>query len=214
MTLKNIQKNYPKHDLSFTAICKSKNFTGAAAILPNKERTMLKLPAWISRETANKNLILEIFKSTSTKKQYIILTFLPNIVISIVNNNSKILLNNIIYSKLQEMKGDVLICYHSDSQGKYQETIDVANQAKYVHCGNHTPIATPEDIKQLITVRIKSKWNSLWISKTQNSNIRKCRSSIFSHNLALKFNRKDQVLITILRIGHSAATHPTTNFQK
>ena len=63
-----------------------------------------------------------------------------------------------------------------------------------------------KDLKNLITISVKNLWNEKW--KTgEITKLHQVRKDIFERTQILLGNRKDQVSLTRLRIGHTNLTH-------
>ena len=63
-----------------------------------------------------------------------------------------------------------------------------------------------KDLKNLITISVKNLWNEKW--KTDEiTKLHQVRKDIFEKTQILLENRKDQVVLTRLRIGHTHLTH-------
>ena len=78
------------------------------------------------------------------------------------------------------------------------------DELKYANRIQH---CSKEDLYKQIEMNIKAEWENKWGNNSNKCSLNKKKTSVFDRNPALKFNRRDQVLITRLRIGHSQITH-------
>src|SRR5215510_7085070 len=67
-------------------------------------------------------------------------------------------------------------------------------------------IQTSEDVKSVIKSRITQRWQDLWSSQNGNK-LRMIRDSIQPWPRTTTLTRRDEVVLTSLRIGHSRLTH-------
>ena len=65
---------------------------------------------------------------------------------------------------------------------------------------------TNEDFKKLTKIKINSNWNTQWTNSNKTS-LHNVRKNVYENNPAANFDRKNQILITRLRIGHTLLTH-------
>ena len=63
-----------------------------------------------------------------------------------------------------------------------------------------------EDLKNKIKIKLDEAWNNRWKNNNRTF-LHSIRNTVFDNNPATSFNRQDQLLITRLRIGHTALTH-------
>lgn len=64
-----------------------------------------------------------------------------------------------------------------------------------------------QDIRTLIRKKIEQHWNEKWINSAQTSKLFNIRTNTFTLPPTSKLNRRDQVITTRLRIGHTKLTH-------
>ena len=197
---------FPESQCIFTALDKSESSVGAAAIFPNEEKILLKLPYWYSTISTMCNLIIEIINMKHNDNKFIILITDKNIrkeeVIKTVINN--------ISSKDQEIFLNsirLLFCNTSFSANGFKSAEEFAKQIQSINYPCHTHKCYLQDLKKMIHNNTKKNWNQYWDTKSLSSHLRKCKTFNSEKNPATTFNRRDQVLLTRLRIGHSIITH-------
>ena len=190
-------------------IKKYSNSIGAAAILPNKEQILLKLPYWYMCESALKILIVEtLLTIQDTSENYIIHINSKKVAEDILNLNTREPIIVDIIINLTKNKSSNSLLFHANFQANVPKEIVNATETaiKLIY-----PIeklkCTMIDFHKLIKIKINKGWNDLWKNDKKSSKLQIVKSNVFEHNPSLNFKRKDQIIISRLRIGHTFISH-------
>ena len=205
-----ILDSFPKSDKIFTDASKNNDGTGAAIVTPTSV-IKFKLSKCTSIYTAELYAILQalIYIQDSDTKSHIVLSDSLSAINSLGNSFSHHPLVQRLYRVLHEVSGRgkeivfVWIPSHIGIVGNEQ-----ADRAARAAIEDPDSILVPNSMASDFKCFIKSKllnfWQSDWNSST--SKLRECKSSVKPWDCSLK-NRKDQVIVNRLRIGHTRLTH-------
>lgn len=106
--------------------------------------------------------------------------------------------------KIRQTYDKITICHHSTiGPGKIEPPIELANAASNLTFSYSPYRLTENDFCKVINTDIKNEWNNLWITKSQESYLRKIKSNVHEPNSALNLPQKEQVIINRLLIPHS-----------
>ena len=185
---------------------KTKQAIGAAAILNKQEQILLKFPVFYSQLACIAILIKKVIEHVAnTHTKAIIHT---NSLKFIKKMQNDIIVQKNIFSELIkeviDMKGKIILHYLS-VEGEFSNAIEMSRQACDLKYNNIPEILTKEDAYKIINSSIMSEWNKQW--QNQKYKLREIKPIVNSANPALTFNRRNQVMITRLRIGHTKFTH-------
>ena len=198
-------KLYPEYQHIFTAHYKDKEASGCAVLLPNDEQILNKIPNWITKETCQGIAVLNaIDYAQKTEGQFIIFTDLT------VLNKHQTPLNNTIVNKILNAivknGNKLLISTTLPLAHKSIKTLEMAQTASKLNFPIANRIITNKDFKNLIKIKIQNAWNQQWKS-SQKTYLHDIRKSTYETNPAMHLSRRDQTIITRLRIGHTLLTH-------
>lgn len=207
-TVKHVKTLYPDYFHIHTSINIEQNFIGAAALLKNGEKILLKLPHYYSYESSSLILVSKIIDSFQNTNQQIVIHINSSKLIKKIKTDilQDLILNEII-RKIDEANGRIILCNtHLDinSLDQLNEAIELARSLTFNEQQNS---AKKEDLLKLIRCKLKCAWNQQWTDNPKKSHLHKIKSTVFETNPAKKFNRRDQVMLTRLRIGHTRITH-------
>lgn len=199
---------YPNYQHITTTSVKLHNSLGTAASLSREEHILLKLPIWLSVQSSLEILIHQIIKETEhSNKNMVIHTDNYNIVKSISENKPTKAITKNITNKLKHLNGQISLYYSDLSIEKQNNLQQLAEYADKLNFAKHPENVDKNDIKKLIDTKVKLEWNNIWTHSNNKSKLRQIKCNVFDKNPAINFKRKDQVLITRLRIGHTKITH-------
>ena len=202
--MEDILGQFKEYQQIYTAYYTNNIAAGSVAKIQNKEDIMVKLPNWYTTKTYQAiPVLLAIDYAMNHEGKFIIFTDLKIKQQKSINNT---LLINEIIEKTLKSKQKIIIC---SIPTKYLYKTPLTRSAKLASELNFSVKNRKvdfADIQKLIKRLIFSEWNHLWANNT-NLHLNKIRTNLHDRNPAQNFNRKEQITITRLRIGHSIATH-------
>lgn len=207
---------FSDHVHIYTDAAKISKATGCAVLTKNQE-LLFKLPDSTSVFTSEAMAILKALEYVEKGKlrKTVILSDSLSAISAIRNKKSKNSLIQDIILKYNEIttkdnNTDITISWIPSHVGiEANEKVDrlakIAALSKQPT--HHISLPTcPEEWKKSSAKEIYENWDRQWQGiKLQKPHL--LRNSIFDKNPALSFNRKDQVIINRLRIGHTNLTH-------
>ena len=206
-----ILEKFPEHTCIYTDGSKQNNTTASAAIINKETKKTKRLPkntSIFSAEIYAINLALDLIKEKEDPK-YIIFTDSLSAIIAIKNRktNNPLIADLLIEFQRLKNKSEIILCWvpsHIGIQGN--ELADTA--AKSAHNNPIDPIfkIPHTDIKRSINIHIQNKWQNYW-NNFPNNKLYKIKPKITKWENNQKINRKQDVILTRLRIGHTYLTH-------
>ncbi|XP_076066090.1 ribonuclease H-like [Oratosquilla oratoria] len=208
-----------KHNTSisvYTDGFKSKQSVGSAAVF-NGKMIKRKLPSLCSNFTAEAYAILlavkEIYYSCSNEQSLIIYTDSNSVLASL----QQLLPTHPLVQEVQ----DWLVLVHSRKRTKVNfcwvpghtgvmgnETADKASKSAVADLQPTTAVHIPHgDLKKIIHTHIQNKWQHRWSTLTDNLKLKKIRPFIKKWESSNCPNRRNNIILTRLRIGHTHLTH-------
>ncbi|XP_076046503.1 uncharacterized protein LOC143028389 [Oratosquilla oratoria] len=208
-----------KHNTSisvYTDGSKSKQGVGSAAVF-NGKIIKRKLPSLCSNFTAEAYAILlavkEIYYSCSNEQSFIIYTDSNSVLASL----RQLLPTHPLVQEVQ----DWLVLLHSRKRTKVNfcwvpghtgvmgnETADKASKSAVADLQPTTAVHIPHgDLKEIIHTHIQNKWQHRWSTLTDNLKLKKIRPFIKKWESSNCPNRRNSIILTRLRIGHTHLTH-------
>lgn len=205
-----IMSKYDDHIHIYTDGSKIDHKTGAA-ILIGQEIFKFHLPAITSVFTAEVYSVLQssiyISKNSETNKKFVIITDS----LSTIESMKQMYTRNAMIQEIQDTLHQVIeegievifIWVPSHVGIKGNEKVDKAAKEAILTTPIKVPIP-PYDLKNNVKRKIKEEWQTSWF-ETNNNKLRKIKSDTSQWHM--KPNRKDQIIMTRLRIGHTLLTH-------
>ncbi|XP_065210489.1 uncharacterized protein LOC135838685 [Planococcus citri] len=204
--------NYTECNLCFTDGSKISNLHTGYAFSINEKIFNFKIHEVSSIFTAELLAIYHCLLNISTtqleNKNFLILSDSLSSLISIQNifsdhpivqNIHKILLD------LQNSNHTIHLMYTPSHVGiEGNEIVDT--YAKSATIPPPFTIFTPDDIKSFFKQNTHSKWQNFWSSQTSNK-LFQHKKTIYPWKNLNHLNRREEIIITRLRIGHSKITH-------
>lgn len=207
-----LRSNYSHYTEIYTDGSKTENGSGCAVVYP--EYTMMySLPKcytiFSSELYAIKQALLYV-EQDKCKQHFIIFTDSMSAIIALNSASSKhTIIQDIltIYNKITDSGKEILIIWipsHCNIAGN--EKADLAAREATRH-PDHLETPIPHlDIISYLKEKICTEWKNNWIA-TSHSKLHCIRSQSISQFPINHLPRKDQVIITRLRIGHCKMTH-------
>lgn len=204
---------YKTYEQVFTDGSKSVNHTGLAVILPSVE-IAFRLYEECSIFTAETIAILEGLKylriDNTNNKNVVIFSDSLSAIQAI--NNINIKQSKIIKEIIQEANDikkehnyNITICWipsHLDIEGN-----DLADKFAKEASELNTEYKVPYlDIKNLVNFKIKEKWSDTW-NTLENNKMYKIKNNVDKYTTVDRDTRKEEIILTRLRIGHTGITH-------
>ena len=113
-----------------------------------------------------------------------------------------------IRHKVTKLNGKILICYSKFSQDKnYVHLRQLTIQAIELEFADTPQYLEIKDIQNEINRKIYNHWNTLWNDDNNISTLRKIKQKATDKNPTSSMQRKDQIVIMRLRIGHTKITY-------
>ncbi|XP_058794422.1 uncharacterized protein LOC131666073 [Phymastichus coffea] len=211
----NIKSNFSDHTPIFTDGSKSKNGTGCA-ILINGEIQKYKLPASWSVFSAEAHAVSKAVDSIALMdmNKFIIFSDSKSILSALKEVNSKNTAIKSINNKLLDLKHrnkiDSIVIAWIPSHCGIKEN-EIVNQAakEAAAMSNDTVNIEPHphtEKKKELSSAINEYWNELW-KKAPALKIHEFVQNFFDNRPTLDVTRKEQVILTRLKIGHTNLTH-------
>lgn len=153
---------------------------------------------------------LNIIKTNTNYKKYIVFTDSMSTLMALSNNHNKnpliILIKEILTGLIDNNYIIKLIWIpsHQGISGNERADTEAKRATKLAQCNYLT--SNIQDLKKHIKWKIKTLWNSYWV-KDNKSALYDIRKSVFERRNFQINNRKDQVVLNRLRIGHCNITH-------
>ena len=206
-----ILEEFPEHICIYTDGSKEYNSTTSAAIINTETKKTKRLPkdsSIFSAEIHAINLALDLIEGKEDLK-YIIFTDSQSTILAIKSKKTNNPLIADLLTKFQKLKNktDIILCWvpsHIGIQGN--ELADTAAKSAHNNPVDPTFKIPHTDIKRSINVYTHSKWQNYW-NKFPNNKLYKIMPKITKWKNDQKNNRKKDVILTRLRIGHTHLTH-------
>ena len=201
------RNNLNEYEHIYTDTIEHNNYIGAAATTQNKENILLKLPKWYGHRSSLEILILHTIENIQLNKKTIIHTSSSKLIQSIEKNEPKKSHIENIINLLVQYKKNVSICGCNPPSETKKLLHEATNLACKTEFSNHNFKISEEIGIKIVNKKITNEWNKLWKLQTKTNHLRKIKTSIYQKNPALRFNRRDQIILNRLRIGHTRISH-------
>lgn len=206
-----IIEKFPEHTHIYTDGSKQNNTTTSAAIINKETRKTKRLPknsSIFSAEIYAINLALNLIKEKEDPK-YIIFTDSQSAIIAIKNKrtNNPLIADLLIKFQQLKNKNEIILCWvpsHVGIQGN--ELADTAAKSAHNNPIDPTFKIPHTDMKRSINIYIQNKWQIYW-NNFPNNKLYKIMPKITKLENNQKTNRKQDVILTRLKIGHTYLTH-------
>ena len=207
--LYNILEHHPNHLRIFTDGSKDSDKTGCAAISNNKviRKALPKESSIFTAETCAIDLALNII-SENKHKRYIILSDSLSVLLSLRNKKLEDPLIIKLLSRLDSMSNtkEILICWIPSHIGvKGNDRADSAAKSALDLTPDKYKIPYT-DMKPKINRFFQIKWQQYWNYNTHNK-LFLIKPTLGDWSPIARKSRKEQVIISRLRIGHTRLTH-------
>lgn len=190
-----------------TATATKKDSIGVAAILSSKEKILLKLPRWYGTQESIELLIIKTIESIDPEKQTTIFTDSIHLMISLKNKKHKNSNIKYITHLINKRNGTLTINYIDYTNPTLAPALNAAELAcELIHNDKQCKMSNQLAMKK-VTRKIQREWNKEWTSSSNKCPLKKIKNTVNDANPATKFNRREQIAITRLRIGHTPLTH-------
>ena len=208
-------ENYPKHEKIFTDGSKTANGVGASAVhlADVVQKSNKHLPTDSSVYTAELcalNLALEMIRTSRGKKFIIFSDSLSALeAISLRNLNHPELLDFFeTYTKLKKKKRDIILAWVPGHVGIKGNELADAEAKRAAEAAVPAPfnILPFTDLKRKIHCYTNNLWQKEW-DENVNNKLYEARPTLSESLPSLGGNRKENVVLTRLRIGHTYLTH-------
>lgn len=199
---------YRYHTWIYTDGSKSKEGVGAATVTAEEEH-YYHLPDNFSIYSAEKYALLQALqniKKNPTNNQYVICTDSLSVIQELQNPYSACTLSQNIFDTIHNLNPVKIIILwipsHIGIEGN--EKADVAAKRATKEIITNIPIPT-FDLLAKIKPSIKTKWETMWKNEPRTNKLRQIKNT--TNTWTNQKIRKQQVILTRLRIGHSQITH-------
>lgn len=204
-----ITENSLNHEFNKISILTAKNMEniGGIAQLPGDEQIMLKFPKWTSEESAIETIILHTINNVKTTENKFIIYTNNNKVIKNIQHSSKGSSRE-IRNKLNHLEGKIIINFSTFPEPNQLLNLQTsAEQSLKLNYPSLNYKNNKEDLYKYISTMTREKWNTHWINSPKGTDLKQIRKNTYERNPTKKLTRKDQIVITRLRIGHTKITH-------
>lgn len=120
---------------------------------------------------------------------------------------ANILKNKSILEKLLQLKGKAQLSTTEIPINIKNILYNTAKFSKQLKFADRQYKFNKDDFCKLINKRIKTNWNNSWKNEQNKSKLKNIKNNVLDVNPAINLNRRDQIIITRLRIGHTKLTH-------
>lgn len=205
----NILKKYPKHHRIYTDGSKDKERTACAAVsnIKTLKKALPSESSIFSAEAYAINLALEIIHNSSYQK-FIILSDSRSVLESLKNKRLENPLIVRLLCNLNTMANnkEILLCWTPGHIGeKGNEKADRAAKSALKLTPDNIKIPFT-DLKPKINKFLQNKWQQEWNQNTYNK-LFQIKTKVNEYTPTLTKSRKEQVVLSRLRIGHTNLTH-------
>lgn len=201
-----IVKLYPTYQHIFTAITTQPDHIEAAATFYNNENIVLKFPKCLGVQASIQLLIIYIIENNDNKIRTVIHTDSNILNNSLLNKSSKNTNIQRIQDNLCRQEGTILIYYSTQPCDNPNES----NSTKLLynlHNVRRAPKFSIENTKRITQAAAFNECNNQWKESLSSTQLMKIKPDALMKNPALSFNRREQIVISRLRIGHTPITH-------
>ena len=205
-----ISQQYPRHTQIYTDASKNINGTGFAVIIEN-ESYIFSLPHNISIYTAETYAIYEAVKTgiALNLDNIIIISDSFSAITSITNPYPKNELVHLIQNMLSTTNKDISFIWvpsHVGITGN-EKADSKANEATISHSSTKITKITISDATQNIKNKILDVWQNYWSKVPLTNKLRNIKPYVNQWKNTLNISRREEVVITRARIGHTHLTH-------
>ena len=167
-----IIESYPNYTHITTSCARNNNSIGAVASIPDDENTLLKLPPWISLQSAAEILLSDIMKENylSTNK-IMIHTDNYEVVNKLLSKKAQKTLTKHLLHNLKKLDKKILICHSKfpiEISKKLKQPSTLASKLEFAKV--HQSI-DKTDMKKFININIKNEWNKIWTCESNKCNL-------------------------------------------
>lgn len=203
-------KQYEDAVKIYTAAAGTKEKKGIAVVIPQQYELLLKLPTEYSITSAKILATEQAFRfiEESDKSEFVIFSESIEALKAISKNSMKNLLISRITHKVNDLLSKSQKVVHFVWCPEHAEGIKLAGQAAKKATRLDSTAEMPilhTDLQKAWKNSISAQWEAHW--KKTPSKLSRYRSSSSVSSPANKFDRKNQVILTRLRIGHTNLTH-------
>ncbi|XP_053989675.1 uncharacterized protein LOC128882131 [Hylaeus volcanicus] len=207
-----ITNEYQNHKQVFTDGSKSPQGTGCAVCLPDIDLTF-KLPDGFTVFSSEAFAVQEALKyiEKETHNKFIIFSDSKSVILALQNcESSDTIIRNIIElnATLSQNGKEILYSWipsHVNIEGN--EKADIAAKAAVSSTAEISNYSVSyKDLQKFFIKAITDWWNEEW-KHSKPTKLHKIRDNINEIHPAWRLNRKDQVKLTRLRIGHTSWSH-------
>ncbi|XP_031341008.1 uncharacterized protein LOC116169121 [Photinus pyralis] len=213
--LRTILSQYPDYIKIFTDGSKESGKVGSAFVCPDKniceKQRLIEYSSNYSAELCALKMALK-FVENNVNNNFLILSDSKSALQSIKNlypTNSYVKdIHKILY-KIQELNKNVTFIWipsHIGILGNEEADAKAKEASEFQLQTVDDSTVSPEDTKHFINTTIFQKWYEDW-ENIQNNKLRKIQQTPTYWKPKVKLNRKQQVIISRLRLGHTKLTH-------
>ena len=205
-----IKEKYPEHTHIYTDGSKLNNTTTSAAIINKtiqKTKHLPKEASIFSAEIYAIHLALDLISENKNSK-YIIFSDSKSAIIAIKNKKTDNPLIENLLEKFNQMSNnhETILCWIPSHIGIHgNELADTTAKTAHSSPTDNNFKLPYTDLKRYINFYTKNKWQNTW-NNSCNNKLHETKKEI-GENPNLKITRKEEVILTRLRIGHTNITH-------